>query len=131
MKKFIVNCCVTLFVLGVVDAASASSITHKDLYDAGHCYMYPNCLNSSVSWTFNITDYEFNPETQDATSANVSVDATLKSRKDDYYSNTGILYADSTGSINFALKSKAMSILMFGIGLNVVAFIGRKRFVKA
>ena len=54
MKKFIVNFCLILFVLGAAGAASA--IPYTDLYDAGHYYMDPRGSNSSVSWIFDITD---------------------------------------------------------------------------
>jgi len=71
MKKFLVNSLAILFLLGVASAAMA--IPYKDFYDAKHYYMDPRGSNSTVSWTFEITDDGFNPETQDVTSAFVKL----------------------------------------------------------
>ena len=71
MKKSLVIFCAILFVLRVAGAASA--IPYTDLYDAGHYRMDQRGSNSSVSWTFDITDDGFNPETQDVTSASVTL----------------------------------------------------------
>ena len=56
-----------LFVFGFVSAVDATLI--KDVYDANHYYMDPFGSNKTYSWTFDIKDEGFNPETQDVISA--------------------------------------------------------------
>jgi hypothetical protein len=67
MKKFLVIFCATFFVLGFAGAANA--IPYTDLYESG-LFMEPL---SSVSWTFDIAKDGFIPETQDVTSASVTL----------------------------------------------------------
>ncbi len=69
MKKFLMFLCAMTLVFGLVGTASA--IPYVDTYDAGHYRMDPYGANSSVSWTFDITDDGFDPVTQDVTSADV------------------------------------------------------------
>jgi hypothetical protein len=60
-----------MLVLGV--AAVASAIPYTDTYDAGHYYMDEYGSNSEVLWIFDITEYGFDPVTQDVTSAEVEL----------------------------------------------------------
>ncbi|MCU0599697.1 MAG: PEP-CTERM sorting domain-containing protein [Desulfobacterales bacterium] len=77
MKKLYVLLGLFLIILGAVGTASA--IPYTDSYNAGHTYMSGSFLellngaNSTVTWTFDITDSGFNPDTQDVTSASVAL----------------------------------------------------------
>ncbi len=63
--------CAVMLGFGMVGTASA--IPYTDTYDADNYYMDPRGGNSSVSWTFDITDDGFNPVIQDVTSASVAL----------------------------------------------------------
>ncbi len=72
MKKLLVFLWTVTFVLGVV--GSAGAIPYTDTYDAGGRLMKAfSGQDSSVFWTFDITDDGFNPDTQDVTSASVAL----------------------------------------------------------
>jgi hypothetical protein len=71
MKKFLVIFSVILFVFR--GAGAASPIPYTDIYDVDHYYMDWYGSNSSVSWTFDITDDGFDHATQDVTSAFVTL----------------------------------------------------------
>ena len=60
MKKLIMLLFAVILVFGMVGTASA--IPYTDTYDAGHYRMDPWGANSSVAWTFDIT--EARPGTQ-------------------------------------------------------------------
>lgn len=73
MKKLLFLLC--LFLLGFSGISKAHAISYTDIYDAEHLYM-GWFGEQSVSWTFDITDDEFNPfnpKTQDVTSASVEL----------------------------------------------------------
>ena len=65
--------CSMVLVLSFITTASAVSYT--DTYDAGYQYMDGYWLSDywddSVEWTFDITDYEFDPATETIATANV------------------------------------------------------------
>ncbi len=101
-------CAVTL-VFGMVETASA--IPYTDTYDAGHYYMDPWGGNSSISWTFDITDDGFNPVKQDVTSASVVLNFQDDRRWDwweranlDVGSNSFSWEVD-TGDVSFTITS--------------------------
>jgi hypothetical protein len=71
MKKLLMFICALMLVCSIGGVAGA--IPYSDTYDASHYRMDPWGANSSVTWTFDITDDGFNPNTQDVTSASVSL----------------------------------------------------------
>jgi hypothetical protein len=77
MNKYYILFSVFLLFFGT--ASSVCAIPYTDIYDAEHTYMSGSLLgwvtgaNSSVSWTFDITDDGFDPDTQDITSAMVTL----------------------------------------------------------
>jgi hypothetical protein len=109
MKKFLMFLCAVTLVFGMVETASA--IPYTDTYDAGHYYMDPWGGNSSISWTFDITDDGFDPVTQDVTSASVALNFQDDSWWDwweianlDVGSNSFFWEVD-TGDISFTITS--------------------------
>ncbi len=80
-------CAVTL-IFGMTGSAGAASYT--DTYDAGNIYMKGY---QSDSWTFDITDYGFNPKTQDVTEATVLLNLT-----DDSYDWYEVAYLNLEGN---------------------------------
>ena len=60
--------CAVMMVFGMVGTASA--ISYTDIYNAHHLYMQPY---DSVSWTFDITNDDYDPDKQDVTSAYVEL----------------------------------------------------------
>jgi len=68
--KRVLLLCVFLLVFGATSAVHA--ITYTDVYDAGHRYM-GLFGQHEASWTFDITDDEFNPDSQDVISASVKL----------------------------------------------------------
>ncbi len=73
MKKLLMFLCAVMLVFGMV--GSASAIPYTDIYDGGRLYMsaHSDAPDDSVSWTFDITDDGFDPDTQDVTSASVAL----------------------------------------------------------
>jgi hypothetical protein len=94
-------------------AGAANAIPYTDFYDVKHYYMDSSGSNSSFTWTFDIIDEGFNPETQDVTSASVTLNLS-DDRKDRFpwieyaYLDLGENYffweADSS-DINFVVTS--------------------------
>ncbi len=72
MKGIKTAICAVVLVLCAVSTVRATTIT--DVVN-NNAWMAPSWLGgiSNVSWTFDITDQGFDPETQDVTSANVSL----------------------------------------------------------
>jgi len=106
MKKILVIFCAILFVLGF--AGSANAISYTDLYESGILMG----SFSSVSWTFDINKDGFNPETQDVTSASVTLNLSDDKEKW-YYTEWAILdvgenwflWEVDSGRINYSLMS--------------------------
>ncbi len=97
-------------VFGMVGTASA--IPYTDTYDAGHIYMRGSLFGSddSVSWTFDITDNGFNPNTQDVISASVGLN--LSDDGCDFFEFARLNVGDNrfywevdNGNISFAITS--------------------------
>ena len=68
MKKLLVILCAIIIMLGFTGTASAT--LYQDTYPGERLYMN---MGSSVSWTFDITKDGFDPDTQDVTSASLSL----------------------------------------------------------
>ena len=62
MKRTMLFLCSVLFVFSFTQQGEAVSIT--DTYDPGHIYM-SHGKNHLVTWTFDLTQYGFDPRTQD------------------------------------------------------------------
>ena len=97
-------------MLGVGGAAMA--IPYKDIYDAQNYYMDPWGTNSSRSWTFDITEDGFNPETQDVTSASVTLNFSDDKDRRNYtewalldVGENIFLWEVDSGNIGFTLMS--------------------------
>ena len=72
MKKLLGFLCAVTLVFGMAGVASA--IPYTDTFDAGYMHWLGWWGGeTSVSWTFDITDDGFNPVTQDVTSAEVAL----------------------------------------------------------
>ena len=75
MKNILLFLCVALMVFGMT--GSASAIPYVDTYDAKATYLEGSWSiwgeDDTISWTFDITDAGFNPDTQDITSASISL----------------------------------------------------------
>ncbi len=112
MKKFLMFLCAMTLVFGMV--GSASAIPYTDTYEPDD----PICMEGniflgstdSITWTFDITEDGFNPDTQDVTSASVSLDFSDDScdwfelAELDVGSNTFYWEVD-TGDVSFGITS--------------------------
>jgi len=109
MKKFLMFLYAMMLVFGMVGTTSA--IPYTDTYDADNYYMDPRGGNSSVSWTFDITDDGFNPVTQDVTSASVALNFQDDSWRDWYeianldVGSNSFFWEVDTGDVSFAITS--------------------------
>ena len=76
MKKFLIL--FSVFLLGFGGASTAHAISYTDVYDAEDRYMRGSLFGGDdvAKWTFDITDDEFNPDTQDVTSASIKLNLT-------------------------------------------------------
>ncbi len=95
MKKLFAFLWVVVFVFGV--AGSAGAISYSDTYDAENEFMR---AFDRVTWTFDITDDGFNPDTQDVTTASVSLNFQDDSRDGRCWNIFEVAWLD-VGSNNF------------------------------
>ncbi|RJP41197.1 MAG: PEP-CTERM sorting domain-containing protein [Desulfobacteraceae bacterium] len=109
MKKTLILLSLLMF-LG--SAGAAYAIPYTDVYNAGHRYMSGSIFNpDTVYWTFDITKDGFDPETQDITSAAITLNLEDDSGFDFWefaHLNIGdnrFLWEVNNGDISFTISS--------------------------